>query len=67
MCVSVNRYLTCGVSVRLENDTTYSTGNEGQNICVDFSETARLKRYTAFCIVWVSVQSAFLETAHVHY
>ena len=47
MCVSINRDLTSGASVRPE----YSTGNEGQSICVDFSETAPLQRYTASCIV----------------
>ena len=51
MCVSVNRDLTSGVSVCPENDIMYSMGNEGQKICVDFSETAPLPRYTASCIV----------------
>ena len=54
VCVSVNQHPTFGASVRPENDITYSTGNEGQNICVDFSETAPLQRYTASCIVWLS-------------
>ena len=53
MCVrgSVNRDLNSGASVRPKNGITYSTGNEGQNICVNFSETASLQRYTASCIV----------------
>ena len=40
LCVSVSQPLTSGVSVRPENDTMYSTANEGPNICVDFSENA---------------------------
>ena len=55
VCLSVNRNLTSGASVRPEKDITYSTGNEVQNICVDFSEAAPLQRYTASCIVWLSV------------
>ena len=57
--VSVNQHLTSGASVHLENDTTYSMGNEDQNVCVDFSETALLQRYIASCIVW---QLAIFET-----
>ena len=38
-------------SVRLEKATTYSTGNEGQNICGDFSEAAPLERSSTYCIV----------------
>ena len=68
VCLSVNRNLSSGASVRPEKDITYSTGNEGQNICVDFSEAAPLQRYTASSIVWVSAAlSAILETAHAHY
>ena len=52
VCLSVSRHLTSGVSVRPENDTTYSMGNEGQKICVDFSETTPLQRYSTSCIVW---------------
>ena len=54
--------LTTGTaaSVRPENNITYSTGNEGQNICVDFSETALLQRYTAS-------SPEQLETAHERY
>ena len=66
VCVPVNQQLISGASVHPENDTTYSTGNEGQKICVDFSETVALQGYTTSCIVWLSVQSAILETAHVH-
>ena len=51
VCVSVKSYLTSGASVRPENSVTYSTGNEGKNICGDFSQTAPLQRYTASCFV----------------
>ena len=44
MCVSVSQHLTSGASVRLENTVTYSMGDEGQNVCGDFSETAPLQR-----------------------
>ena len=44
---SVNQ-LTSGASVRPENDITYSTGNVGQKVCVNFYETVPLQRYTAF-------------------
>ena len=37
-------HLTSGASVRPENAVTYSAGNEGQNICGVFSETAPLQR-----------------------
>ena len=56
--MSVNPHLTPGGSVHPENDIMYLTGNEGQNTCVDFSETAPLQRYTTSCIVWLYVQSA---------
>ena len=51
ICLSVKSHLTSGASVRPENSATYSTGNEGQNICGDFSKTAPLQRYTASCVV----------------
>ena len=54
--VSINQHLTSGVSVHPENVITYSMGHEGQKLCVDFSETAPLQRYTASWIVWLSVQ-----------
>ena len=44
VCVSVKSHLTSGASVRPENAVTYSAGNEGQNICGVFSETAPLQR-----------------------
>ena len=33
--------------IRPTNDTTYLTGNEGQNICGVFSENAPLQSYSA--------------------
>ena len=45
VCVSVKSHLTYGASVRPENAVTYSAGNEGQNLCGVFSETAPLQRY----------------------
>ena len=44
VCVSVKSHLTSGASVRPENAVTYSAGNECQNICGVFSETAPLQR-----------------------
>lgn len=67
VCVSVTRNLTSRASFQPENDITYSTGCEAQSNQVDFSETTPLQRYTASCIVWLSVQSAILETTHVHF
>ena len=51
MCVSVKSHLISGASVHPESSVTYSTGNKGQKICGDFSETAPLPRYTASCVV----------------
>ena len=47
VCVSVKSHLTSGRSVRHENAATHSAGNEGQNICGDFSDTAPLPRSSA--------------------
>ena len=62
VCVSVIQNLTN----RPTNDTTYLTGNEGQNICGIFSETAafvsygvkqKLKsRYVCVCVCVCVVQ-----------
>ena len=43
VCVSVTLNLTSRMSVRLTNDTTYLTGNEGQKFRTVFSETAPLQ------------------------
>ena len=45
VCLSVTQHLTSPVFVRLTNDTTYLTGNEGQKICAVFSENAPLQSY----------------------
>ena len=37
------------------NDTACVMYYKGVNICGIFSETAPLQRYTAFCIVWLSM------------
>ena len=58
VCVSVKSHLTYGASVRPENAVTYSAGNEGQNICGVFSETAPLQRSSTPSIARPCVQSA---------
>ena len=45
--VSVKSHLTYGASVRPENAVTYSTGNEGRNICGDLPQTTAFKSYAA--------------------
>ena len=69
VCVSVKPHLTSRASVRPEINVTYSTGNEGQKICGDFSETAPLRRSSTYPIVQLSLVSQFLlcrKNAHVH-
>ena len=56
--MSVKSNLTSGVSVRPENTVTYSAGNEGQNICGVFSETAPLQRSSTTLLkvyVWFAI------------
>ena len=43
LCVSVTQHLTSRMFFRLTNDTTYLTGNEGQNVGAVFSENASLQ------------------------
>ena len=43
VCVSVTQHLTSPMFVRLTNDTTYLTGNEGQNFRAVLSENAPLQ------------------------
>ena len=43
VCLSVTLNLTSQMFVRLTNDTTYQTGNEGQKFRTVFSENARLQ------------------------
>ena len=45
VCLSVKSHLTSGASVRPENTVVYLAGNEGQNICGVFFETAPFKSY----------------------
>ena len=71
VCLSVKSHLTYGASVRPENAVTYSAGNEGQNFCGVFSETAPLQRSSTPSVVWPCVQSAifqyvFLVYAHAY-
>ena len=67
--MSVKSHLTYGASVRPENAVTYSAGNEGQNICGVFSETAPLQRSSTPSVVRPCVQSAIFpaESTHAHY
>ena len=43
VCLSVTLHLTSRMLVRLTNDTTYLTGNEGQKFRTVFSENAPLQ------------------------
>ena len=63
-CVSVKSHLTYGASVRPENAVTYSAGNEGQNLCGVFSETAPLQRSSTPSIVRYS-RPFFLRKARM--
>ena len=69
VCLYVKSHLTYGASVRPENAVTYSAGNEGQNVCGVFSETAPLQRSSTPSIVRPCVQSAIFpaESTHAHY
>ena len=55
-CVSVIQNLT----YRPTNDTTYLTGNEGQNNCAVFSENAPLQSWSDSCIVRLFASRPFL-------
>ena len=65
VCVSI-QHLTSRASFCPENHITYSMGNEGQKVCVDFSETAPLQRYTASCIVWLQYVGHFVCENKAH-
>ena len=69
VCVSVKSHLTYGASLRPENAVTFSAGNEGQNVCGVFSDTAPLQRSSTPSIVRPCVQSAIFpaESTHAHY
>ena len=51
VCVSVKSHLTYGASVHSEKAVTYSTGNEGQNIC-GFSLIWLCLRVMAWSLPW---------------
>ena len=61
----INPRRACAAMER-ENAVTYSAGNEGQNICGVFSETAPLQRSSTPSVVRPCVQSA-AESTHAHY
>ena len=58
VCLSVKSHLTLEVSLPPENVVTYSAGDEGQNICGVFSETASLPRLSAPSYGWPYIRSA---------
>ena len=66
VCLSVKPHFTTGASVHPEIDVTYSSGNEGQKICGDFSETASLQRFSTPSVVLPYVQTAIFY-AHALY
>ena len=51
VCLSVKSHLAFGAFARPENAATYSVGNEGQNICGVFSDTASFQSYGTCCVV----------------
>ena len=55
LCVSVNRDLTSGASVRPENDITYSMGNEGQKIVWISLKRLHCRDTLLSCIVWLMI------------
>ena len=52
-CLSVNQHLTSRAFVRLENDTTYSAGSEGQN-------------FMGFCLKPLRCRDPALPTLYGH-
>ena len=67
VCVSVKSHLTYGVSVHPENAVTYSAGNEGQNICGVFSETAPLQRSSSLrCTAMRTVGHFSMRIVYAH-
>ena len=61
VCLCVCQHLTSRASFRPENHITYATGQEGQNICGVFSETALLERSSTPSLVWPYMQSAIFK------
>ena len=52
VCVSVKSHFTLEASLRPESAVTYSAGDEGQEICGNFSETAPQLRSSAPSLGW---------------
>ena len=65
LCLFVKPYLTSGASLRPEMDVTYSTGNEGQKVCGNFSETAPLCGDTPLPLLYVQSAILLLTLTHV--
>ena len=59
VCVFVKSHLTSGASALREDAATHSAGNEGQNICCVFSETASFQSYGTSCIVGLPCSRPF--------
>ena len=58
VCLSVKSHLTSGAP---EINTTYATGNEGQNICGIFTETASLRISRTPSVIQPYVQAAIFH------
>ena len=65
LCPFVKSHLTSGASVCPENAVTYLTGNEGQNVCGIFPETASLRRCSTPSVVRPYVQVAIFHARAV--
>ena len=66
VCVSVKSHLTSGASVHCENAVMYSAGNEGQKICVVFSETPPLPRWSDPSLGRPYIRSAIFPADNTH-
>ena len=56
--VFIKSYLTSGASVCPEKAVTYSAGNEGQNNCGVFFQTAPFPKSSAPALGWPYIRSA---------
>ena len=61
MCVCYSTSQSSPMFVRLTNDTTYLTGDEGQKVRTVFSENAPLQSYSASSIVRLMRSRPFLS------
>ena len=66
VCVSVKSHLTSGASVQHENAAKYTVGNEDQNICGVFSETALFLRSSTPSLAWPYIRSAIFPVDNTH-